>query len=359
MNVELTPERGGGPPLGKVILFFPRFRFPQYPVWLPLEVMTIATSLWNAGYQVRVLDDRMVENAAEILLDEAEGALFVGATSRPGDQVLRTYEVFARLRQRHPDVVTVYGGWFPSTFPEACLDIDGVDVVVQGNGDRSVVELAERLRSGRDLSGVLGVRSRLNGTLVVNPRRPLEDIDETPRIPFERFPIEQYVTVDRCISYYTSRGCTAACSFCSVPAAYPHEWTGYSAERVVEEMHLLATRYGASVFKIHDTNFFPDLERVKAICRGLLARKLDLRWVVDVRVEDILKFDEELWDLLQRAGCRELETGGEAGCNRQLLRIEKLCTAEDIIRRRDSPSREGSTSGSTSSSGCTARHARN
>ncbi|MEW6742722.1 MAG: radical SAM protein [Planctomycetota bacterium] len=331
MNVDLIPDSRPTSPLGKVVLFFPRFRSPQYPVWLPMEVMTVATALWKAGYRVRVLDDRLEPLAEEILLQEAEGALFVGSSARPGDQVIRTYQVFTKLKSRHPNVVTVFGGWFASTFPEACVGIGPVDIVVSGNGDRSVVELADRLREGRDLQGVLGVRAKLNGAIVVNPRRPLEPIDESPRIPFERFPIERYVTYDKCLSYYTSRGCPAACRFCCVPVAYPREWTGYSAARVVDEMELLHRRFGVEIFKIHDTNFFPDFDRARAICRGLLARELKVRWIVDVRVRDILQFDDEMWDLLVRSGCRELETGGEAGCDRQLERIAKECTSEEIF----------------------------
>jgi radical SAM superfamily enzyme YgiQ (UPF0313 family) len=77
-------------------------------------------------------------------------------------------------------------------------------------------------------------------------------------------------------------------------------------------------------------DFFPDFDRAKAICRGMIEKNLNVRWVVDVRVNEIIRFDDEMWDLLLRSGCRELETGGEAGCDRQLERISKECTPDQI-----------------------------
>lgn len=331
MNVDLVPENRAAP-LAKIVLIFPRFSAPQYPVWLPMEVMTVATALWNAGYRVRVLDDRMEPRAEEIFLREAGDALFVGSSARPGDQVIRTVQLFSALKERHPDKVTVFGGWFPTVFREACMDLDPVDIVVQGQADTSIVELADRLREARDLRDLKGVNGKMNGEVIRNERRPLENIDDTPRIPFDRFPVEQYVTFDNCLSYYSSRGCPASCRFCSVPCGYPQEWSGYSPERVLDEMELLSRRYDVKLFKIHDTNFFADEDRARAICRGIVDRGLDIRWVADGRVQDFIRFDEELWDLLIQSGCREIVTGGEAGSDDQLEFITKECTAEEIYR---------------------------
>jgi radical SAM superfamily enzyme YgiQ (UPF0313 family) len=330
MNVDLVPEGAASATRGNVILFFPRFRGTPYPVWMPLEVMTIATALWKAGYRVRVLDERLVPDAEAYLLREAKDALFVGFSARPGDQVLRTGELCFALKRRYPALPIVLGGWFPSVFPQACLGVDPLDIVVMGQGDVAVVEIAERLRAGRDMSGLPGVLARTDGRVIENPRRPLEDMNDTPRIPYDRFPVQHYVTRDGCLNYYTSRGCPATCGFCAVPAVYPRQWTGYAAERVLDEMEYLATHHGVKIFKLLDTNFFPDLDRARAICRGLIERRLDIRWVVDGRVHEIVRFDEAMWDLLARSGCRELETGGEAGCDEHLSRIRKECTVAEI-----------------------------
>jgi len=332
MNVELVPEDRGDQSLGKVVLFFPRFRAPQYPLWLPMEIMTVGSALFYAGFTVRLFDERLLPEAEELFLEESQDALFVGSSARPGDQVIRTYEIFKKLKEINPDVVTVFGGWFPTTFTEACMDIDPVDIVIQGQGDSSIVEVAHRLLEGRDMSGLAGVNSKLNGQIIRNDRRPLEDIEKTPRIPFEKFPVDKYVTFDNCLSYYTSRGCPGTCRFCSVPIAYPEQWSGYSPERVLDEMELLSKKFGVKLFKIHDTDFFPDQERALAICHGIVERKLDIRWIADVRISEINSFTEEMWASMRNSGCCELVTGGEAGCDKMLEFISKNCTADDIYR---------------------------
>lgn len=328
MNVLLRPATA--PAVAKAVLFFPRFAGPQFPVWLPLEVMTLGAALREAGYAVRIIDDRVEDDAESVLLTEAADALFVGFSARPGDQVFRSMEMMRLCRAAHPDSKIVFGGWFPTSFPDAAMQIDDVDIVVRGAADRSIVDLADRLRDGASLVGVDGVLARENGNLLKNPRRALENIEETPRIPFDLFPVDRYITADGAVNLYTSRGCPGMCRFCGVPTAFPGAWTGLPASRVVDDIEYMYREHGATIFKTLDTDFFPDHDRAKEICRAIIERKLDIQWIADVRVRDIVAFDDEMWDLLKRSGCVELETGGESGSAERLEDMIKECEVEDV-----------------------------
>ncbi|HGY92262.1 MAG TPA: B12-binding domain-containing radical SAM protein [Planctomycetes bacterium] len=333
MNFLLEPTRGRDP-LGKIILIFPRFQEEIYPLWLPYEIMVLGTALSEAGYAVRIVDERGDPTAIAGLIDEARDALFVGVSSRPGDQVIRALEIFRLLEDHHSAVPAVWGGWFPSSFPDACLAVPEVDFVVQGAADTSIVALAERLRlQDGDVTGVPGLNGCLPDRPVVrNPRRRLEDIDATPRVDWSRFPISDYVTPDGCLSYYTSRGCPGRCRFCGVTRLYPASWTGYSPERVLDDLEVFARRFGVRIVKIWDVDFFGDVDRALAICRGIVERGLPIRWIADIRAAAAATLTEDDWRLIAAAGCAELELGAETASESQLESIFKECGLDEIRR---------------------------
>ncbi len=297
---------------------------------MPLEIMTLGVSLCDAGFEVQLIDERTEPDAVGIANVAVQGALFIGISARPGDQVDRSLELFDLLKEHHPGTPIVWGGWFPSTFPDACLKIENLDFVVQGGADTSLVELALRIRDADgDVRGLKGVNARDGKNIVRNPRRPLENLAKTPRIPWALFPVHEYLTADGCINLYTSRGCPGRCRFCGVPSVFPGVWTGYEAERVVDDIETLHGM-GGRIFKVLDTDMFPDHERVREICRLLIQRDLNIRWIADVRIKDVIQFDSEMWDLLRRSGCAELETGGESGAEDLLDAMQKECTAGEI-----------------------------
>ncbi|MCB1281106.1 MAG: B12-binding domain-containing radical SAM protein [Salinibacterium sp.] len=326
----LEPKDQAALSKGLIILVFPRFKFGQYPIWLPLEIVTLGASLQAAGYQVRLIDERHIDDTYAAVQHEVGRALFVGVSARPGDQVSRSLKIFETLKRHHPGIKSVWGGWFPSSYPDECIACPDVDFVIRGPGDHAVVELADALRGHGRVEVIKGLVFRGAAGLVNNGHGALEDLNTTSPIPWEALPIDKYLTDDGCLSLYTSRGCPGTCRFCGVPTLFPGIWSGYRAERVVDDVELLYHRHGARIFKLLDTDFFPDYDRVKDICRGIIARDLQLKWIADVRVKDMICFDDEMWDLLARSGCAELETGAEAGDEQQLELMHKECTADQI-----------------------------
>ncbi len=302
-------------------------------MWVPYELMTLGTALSEAGYEVQLLDERVTEDAAMMAAKRAGEALFVGVSSRPGDQVVRALELFELMKNRFPMTPTVWGGWFPSSFPHECIQLDNVDYLVRGAADESIVQLAESLRKNwGNVEGIAGVNSARHGyPPCENPRRPLSDINKTPEVDWTLFPMEYYVTDDGCISHYTSRGCPGSCRFCGVPRLYPAIWSGYSAERVIRDIVYFVRELGVRIVKFQDVDVFADVERISDICRGLLEEHLKIRWIADLRVANAIKFSDEAWRLIRESGCSELELGAETGSDEQLAMIFKECTRQEIV----------------------------
>ena len=72
--------------------------------------------------------------------------------------------------------------------------------------------------------------------------------------------------------------------------------------------------------------------RVKEICHGLLERKLDVQWRANCRFDYLATYDKDFLELLEKAGCVELDFGGESGSDRLQQLICKDVTAEEMLK---------------------------
>jgi len=81
-----------------------------------------------------------------------------------------------------------------------------------------------------------------------------------------------------------------------------------------------------------DPNFFVNTKRVEQICNGLIEKGLNVAMEkVNGRPEQMNRFSDGLWKLLDRAGLKSVLIGAESG-NEEVMRIiNKDATVEDTI----------------------------
>lgn len=131
-------------------------------------------------------------------------------------------EVTAELR-RHFDVPIVWGGQGPTLEPERCVEL--ADLVCVNEGEQVIVDLADRIDAGGDLSTIPGIWAKRDGIVVKNPGRPLVELEDIAIPDFEPSRtvhinddrIHTNVYPPNLGSQYpimTSRGCPFSCSFC-------------------------------------------------------------------------------------------------------------------------------------------------
>jgi radical SAM superfamily enzyme YgiQ (UPF0313 family) len=109
-----------------------------------------------------------------------------------------------------------------------------------------------------------------------------------------------------------------------------------SVGSVMAEIGWLHEQWGTDFFSFRDASFTLDRERVTALCARILAEGLDIGWECTTRA-DLL--DEDLWRLLQQAGCRNIRLGVESGSPRVLrtmgknLDLDKVRDAARLLNR--------------------------
>ncbi|MDD4894817.1 MAG: cobalamin-dependent protein, partial [Candidatus Omnitrophica bacterium] len=110
-------------------------------------------------------------------------------------------------------VFSVFGGPYPTSDP-GIVENDGVDAVCIGEGEYPLLELAENLENGRDISGIKNLWVRSGGRIYKNTPRPLiDDLNELPFPDRDIFSLKSPFFTDR-VSMITSRGCLYNCPYC-------------------------------------------------------------------------------------------------------------------------------------------------
>jgi len=91
-------------------------------------------------------------------------------------------EVTAKLRGAL-EAPVIWGGSGPTLEPERCLE--WADMVCVGEGERTIVELADRIDRGEDLTSVESIWTKRDGQTVRNAGGPLIDLDQIATPDFE------------------------------------------------------------------------------------------------------------------------------------------------------------------------------
>src|SRR5262249_52084280 len=134
--------------------------------------------------------------------------------------------IATRLRRLAPRAVITVGGPHVSALPERTLEtFTGFDYGIVGEGERSYLDLIERLSSGGAPEPGAGLGYRTESGVRATPRAPYLDGDELDRLPppawdlLPEFPLRFQPNVFNyrhtpVASLVTSRGCPFSCTFC-------------------------------------------------------------------------------------------------------------------------------------------------
>ncbi len=188
-----------------------------------------------------------------------------------------------------------------------------------------------------------GLAVKRGDDVVVSPPRPFEDVNRFPQADFGLLDMERYFEFRgvRRLDYCSSQGCPFQCSFCADPMVYKQRWSGLKAERVVGEVVDHAERYRLTQVFFNDDNFFTDLRRTEAICRGLIDAKARLTWFGTGRADQLRRLGDDQLRLLKESGCYKINVGAESGSPELLKHIKKGTLVEEVLETAEKLHRVG------------------
>lgn len=307
----------------KVVLFYPTYGGP--PLGAPLCLLSLASPLLGAGFRVSLIDGAITPDFEEVILREVSDALCFGVSLLTGPMIRTAIRICRRLKQTHPDLPVLFGGWHPSLIPGQSLQPEFVDAIVRGQGELTLVEIAQRLAEGKGFQGVRGVSHKQGGAMVHEPERPVENINNLPAPAYHLVDFDAYAKVrgKREMGYATSVGCPYACNYCTDQVFYKRRFNAYRADRVVSEVTELVERYHLSEVAFLDSNFPVDVKRALAIARGFLDQRVEFGWTVQASTDLLCRMSDEDVCLLGESGLRHMGFGTESASQEVLTLMNK------------------------------------
>jgi radical SAM superfamily enzyme YgiQ (UPF0313 family) len=296
----------------------------------PLGLAYLASVL-RRDHEVKIIDSNILGYRLEDVRRELRSFYpeVVGITSVT-PSIPQAYAVAEIAKKVREDCTVVMGGPHVTFLPEQTLkECEYVDVIVKGEGEKTVEELARAVENGEPLEKVRGITFRKGNQIVNSEPMPLiKNIDEIPFPSRDLLPTDKYqVNGIKYATMLTSRGCPFGCSFCSSSRLFGGYWRGRSPENVLEEMRIIYEDYKTRNIEFMDDTFTLNQKRAEKICDEIIKEGWDITWGASSRVDTITK---KIAEKMKKAGCWILFLGIESGCQRILDEIGKRITIEQI-----------------------------
>lgn len=304
----------------------------------PLGIGYMAAVLKRNGVDVNVYCQDVFhytnEELAKLLKQNEYDLICVGFMAARFQETI--LDLCSAINTYKKDAWLVLGGHGPSPIPEYVFKKTNADIVVIGEGEKTIIELLKHKLNGLDCNDIKGIAFREGKKILINDRqKTIKNLDSIPFPEWSLFPMDIYSTciqifgmdsTDKAFPIITSRGCVNKCNFC-----YRME-KGIrfrSIKNVVDEMKILNDKYGINYFIMFDELFVSKKERVYEFRDLLKQNNLKIKYSCNARV-DI--FDEDIVDALRESGCKFVNFGMESSDQNVLNLMKKNTTVEQNIK---------------------------
>ncbi len=314
---------------------------------MPLSIVHL-TAVLEGRWPWDIVDgNRLADPTATTLrLLGARPHALVGLTVMPGPQVIPAIEMSAAIRAAFPEVPIVWGGYFPTLYPDAAINAPYVDYLVRGQGEQTLVELLACLAdagppapgsSARDLSEirkVAGLTWKQEHQTFHNPDRPPIAPETLPLIPYDRIAdINEYMRPSflsaRTTVHQAALGCRFKCEFCGVVSMWNGKTLLEAPERLLHALGTQRDRWGADGVQFFDHNFF-DREETSVPTLEVLGQ-LQMPWWCYARTDALAGFSAATWEKIRKSRLRMAYLGAEAASDEALKRMRKGSRVEHTI----------------------------
>ena len=312
----IDEERGFNPPLGLLYLAGYLKKKSHHQVF-------------GLDAQVEGLDynDQFKQRIAEVNPD------VVGITTITFTliDVLKTVELVKEVEKKlNKEIIIVLGGPHVHLFSEETINLDNVDFVIKGEGEKPFFNLLEVLEGKGSFDSIYGLVYKKDNQVIDNPVADLiENLDDVPFPDRALLPIKKYNSIlgeGRVVTtMFTSRGCPFKCAFCDRPHL-GKKFRSRSAKNVVDEMEE-CLRIGIQEILIYDDTFTINRQRTLDICDEILKRGLKFVWDIRARVDTV---DDEVLVKLKQAGCVRIHFGVETGTEKILKVLNKGISLDKV-----------------------------
>jgi radical SAM superfamily enzyme YgiQ (UPF0313 family) len=328
----------------------------------PLGVWRLAGVLEAAGIEAKVFDPNCCREPPQRALEREllSGDWDIVGVSTTGMTLRFDLELAHIVRRMSPDALIVAGGMEATFRPDLMFELGPFDLVVLGEGEHPLLELAARVRTGQPLCGITGTAERnRDGRIITMPQHALtrtELRDAIYSTPYDKMPYaaywerlesayrvgalpskaarEAHLAEIRSVRLITLNYCPMGCTFCSA-TNFLHEAQGSVASisrleadeclHMIERIVAAHPRARTIIFQDDIFSFTQD-RRILPLCEGIVAAKHSGRIPAHLQFISTNRIDAmtpERLTAMRRAGFRVLGFGIESFSQRVLGEFNK------------------------------------
>ncbi|MFW9950838.1 MAG: B12-binding domain-containing radical SAM protein, partial [Candidatus Thorarchaeota archaeon] len=195
----------------------------------PMGILYLGTYLNEHNFDVSILDqfarDYSIEDTLKWIKIEDPDILGFSTITTAGTG-RSSAAIAKRVKEEiNPNVKVLFGNYH-ATFNDTRIlnKYSFIDACVRGEGEQTLLEIAEKSEKGRGFEDIRGLTYRNNGRVIRNNDRPLlENIDTLPYPNRSLLGDVEYknkvegldLSIGKFTSIASSRGCAFKCTFCS------------------------------------------------------------------------------------------------------------------------------------------------
>lgn len=247
-------------------------------------------------------------------------------------------DIARQIKSALPGCTIIVGGPHISSMGvETITRFKEFDYAVDGEGEKTLMDLLGALERGENLAGVPGIIYRdkhfVQKTAGKAINKNLDDLpfpawDLLPDFPKRYKPAIYDYPRGPVATIAASRGCPFHCKFCDT-STFGARVRHYSPKVVFAMMKHLHEKYGVRHIGFVDDLFLASKVRVKELCELILEAGLNMTWSCTARVDTV---KPDVLHQMKQAGCWEISFGLETGSNDLLKKMDKQAEVEKSAR---------------------------
>jgi anaerobic magnesium-protoporphyrin IX monomethyl ester cyclase len=301
---------------------------------VPLGLLLAASAPVSSGHDVRLLDGEARNfSIEEIARKAAAFSPSLIMTGHAGSTAAHpvALEVARALKARLPSALIVYGGVFPTYHAEQILREErSIDVIVRGEGERTMARLAESLMRGTSFMAVPGVAFRDGAAVKLTaPAEMIGDLDAYPAAwqLIEDWDLYRCWGLGRAAVVQFSRGCPHQCTYCGQRGFWT-KWRYRDPEKTAAEIAWLHREKGVNFVDLADENPTSSKRLWKSFLEAIIRQQVPVKLFATIRAADIVR-DADILPLYKRAGIDCVLMGIETTNPATLQLIKKGSTTRE------------------------------
>jgi radical SAM superfamily enzyme YgiQ (UPF0313 family) len=316
----------------------------------PIGLAYLAASLEKADFNVRAIDG-VGENITnfytiseldntriqgmfldEIVSEIPQDLLFIGISCMFSCEWFVYELLINKIKAQFPNVPIIVGGEHATAESMNILKIcKSVDICALGEGELTIVELANYFRDKKNLSEINGIVYRFEDKIIKTKSRDrIKDINTIAAPLWEKIPVRNYLemgygmatTNRKSMPIIASRGCPYRCTFCTSPQMWGTDLNLRRPVLIVAEIKEYIVKYKIEHIDFLDIVGMMNKEWVVELLTLMIREKLEVTWLLGSGTRSEI-LDSNILKLFKESNVLRIFYSPESGSKETLKRIKK------------------------------------